>query len=70
LAEIENERYEQRYAARVSFWYSDRASRDGAHTHPTFVIYNRSPVPIMRIHFEMAQVTIRESWKQERRGAG
>ncbi|MDG9678995.1 hypothetical protein [Micromonospora sp. DH14] len=58
LAKIENERYEQRYAARVSFWYADRAP-DEVNTYPTFVIYNRSPVPIMRIHFEMAQVSVK-----------
>ncbi|MEU7971255.1 hypothetical protein AB0B48_04365 [Micromonospora sp. NPDC049089] len=59
LVEIENERYEQRYAARVSFWYADRAPGDGANTYPTFVIYNRSPVPIMRIHFEMAAPSVK-----------
>ncbi|MEH0934033.1 hypothetical protein [Micromonospora psammae] len=59
LAEIEDERYEQRYAARVSFWWADSPPSGEADPYPTFVVYNRSPVPIMRIHFEMARITVK-----------
>ncbi|MCX5066714.1 hypothetical protein OOJ91_12570 [Micromonospora lupini] len=53
LAEIENKRYEGRYAARVSFSWADSPPGGQVDPYPTFLIYNPSPVPIMRIAFEM-----------------
>ncbi|MEK8106364.1 hypothetical protein NKG94_16250 [Micromonospora sp. M12] len=59
LAEIEDERYERRYAARVTFSRADSPPSGRADSYPTFVVYNRSPVPVTRIHFEMAHLSVK-----------
>lgn len=47
---IDRERYDSRYAARVTYW--DVTEKPGG--FPTLKVQNRSPVPIMRIRFIMA----------------
>ncbi|MET8229057.1 hypothetical protein ABZS77_00035 [Micromonospora sp. NPDC005298] len=46
---IDRERYDARYAARVTYW---EATEDSGRL-PAFKVQNRSPVPVMRIQFLM-----------------
>ncbi|MET7868039.1 hypothetical protein [Micromonospora taraxaci] len=52
-ARLERQRYDERYAARVSFWH-DPQPLIPEPSFPRFKIQNRSPVPVMRVHFLMS----------------
>ncbi|MEU5934445.1 hypothetical protein [Micromonospora sp. NPDC047187] len=52
-ARLERQRYDERYAARVSFWHDPQPLSPDP-SFPRFKIQNRSPVPVMRVHFLMS----------------